>query len=131
MNLLDLTNLFGMSIYLGGAVLLIFATHAVLRVLFGAQRIWVAHRTLRALWLRPMSGRSAKGRPCKIITTLFAFLLVSGPATAVAQSGAFPLEPPDTTSPRGALFNLIDNVDEAHRVLEAASRDYRAQLGLL
>ena len=130
MNLLDLTNLFGMSIYLGGAVLLIFATHAVLRALFGAHRIWVAHRTLRTLWLCPMSGRSAKGHPRKIIATLFAFLLVSGSATAVAQSGAFPLEPPDTTSPRGALFNLIDNVDEAHRVLDAASRDYRAKPGL-
>ncbi len=89
---------------------------------------------LRDMGIRPMngcpSGRSAKGLSQHIITALFAFLLVNGSATAVAQNGTFPLEPPDTTSPRGALFNLIDNVDEAFRVLDAASRDYRATPGL-
>jgi hypothetical protein len=90
--------------------------------------------SLRDLRFRPMSvrtgGRSAKGLSHNITTALFAFLLVNGSATAVAQNGTFPLEPPDTTSPRGALFNLIDNVDEASRVLDAASRDYRATPGL-
>jgi MscS family membrane protein len=90
--------------------------------------------SLQNLRFRPMSvctgRRSAKGLSRNIFTALFAFLLFNGSATAVAQNGTFPLEPPDTTSPRGALFNLIDNVDEAHRVLDAASRDYWATPGL-
>ncbi len=61
---------------------------------------------------------------------ILAFLLVNGSATAVAQNGAFPLEPPDTTSPSGTLFNLIDNVDEAYRITVAAARDYQASPGL-
>jgi MscS family membrane protein len=76
-------------------------------------------------------GRSAKGLSHGIITALFASLLFSGSAMAVAQDGAFPLEPPDTMSPRGTLFNLIDNVTEARRVLDAAARDYQDAPGLL
>ncbi len=78
----------------------------------------------------PLNKRSIKGLSTNIIIAVCASVLFHGSATAVAQNGAFPLEPPDTTSPRGALFNLINNVDEAQRVLAAASRDYRATPGL-
>ena len=52
-----------------------------------------------------------------ILLTLFT-------AVAMAQEKPFPLEPPDTKSPRGTLFNLIDNVVEAHRILDAAAREH-------
>jgi MscS family membrane protein len=77
---------------------------------------------------------SGKGlRWCIIIALgglFLAFLVVNGSAAAVAQNEVFPLEPPDTASPRGTLFNLIDNVDEAYRTLVAAERDYEASPGL-
>jgi MscS family membrane protein len=61
-----------------------------------------------------------------------AFLILAmanAPATATAQEGTFPLKPPDTTSPRGALFNLIDNVVEAHHALYAGAREHAATPG--
>lgn len=61
---------------------------------------------------------------------LLALFMVMGSTTAATLDEVFPLEPPDTTSPRSTLFNLIDNVAEANRVLYAASRDYRAAPGL-
>ncbi len=83
---------------------------------------------------RRLAEGSAKGLRWSIAAALagclLALLVVNGSATAVAQNGAFPLEPPDTASPRGTLFNLIDNVDEAYRVLVAAERDYKASPGL-
>jgi MscS family membrane protein len=75
------------------------------------------------------------GQAHRVITALagifFALFMVLGSTTAAAQDEAFPLEPPDTTSPRSTLFNLIDNTAEAKRVLDAASRDYEATPGLL
>lgn len=63
---------------------------------------------------------------------IFLTLIVAAmPVFAVAQVEPFPLEPPDTTSPRGTLFNLIDNVVEAHRILEAAASQHEATPGLL
>ena len=62
--------------------------------------------------------------------TFIALLVTIGLGTAVAQDRGFPLDPPDTASPRGTLFNLIDNVAQAHRVLDAAKRDYEATPGL-
>ena len=47
-----------------------------------------------------------------ILLTLFA-------AIAIAQEKPFPLEPPDTFSPRGTLATLTDSVDEAWRLFEA------------
>jgi MscS family membrane protein len=55
--------------------------------------------------------------------------MVTASATATAQEEPFPLKPPDTTSPRGTLFNLIDNVVEAHRILYAAAREHEATPG--
>jgi MscS family membrane protein len=62
-----------------------------------------------------------------IFLTLF---LAAAPALVNAQQDTFPLEPPDTTSPRGTLFNLIDNVAEAHRLLDAAADAHEATPGL-
>jgi len=61
---------------------------------------------------------------------LLALFMVMGSTTAATLDEVFPLEPPDTTSPRSTLFNLIDNVAEANRVLATAARDYRATPGL-
>jgi len=62
--------------------------------------------------------------------TFLALIIATASATAEAQERPFPLKPPDTTSPRGTLFNLIDNVVEAHRVLQAAAREHEATPGL-
>ncbi len=51
---------------------------------------------------------------------LLALFMVIGSTTAAELDEVFPLEPPDTTSPRSTLFNLMDNVAEANRVLDAA-----------
>lgn len=61
-----------------------------------------------------------------LAATFLTLLVATGSTTVVAQDGRFPLDPPDTASPRGTLFNLIDNVAEAYRVLAAAKRDYAA-----
>ena len=90
-------------------------------------RVWGIGFSLASAQL---NKRSIKGLSTNIIIAVCASVLFHGSATAVAQNGAFPLEPPDTTSPRGALFNLINNADEAQRVLAAVSRDYRATPGL-
>ncbi|MFQ5936006.1 MAG: hypothetical protein ACE5LB_06335 [Acidiferrobacterales bacterium] len=65
-----------------------------------------------------------------LVGTFLALLVTIGLDTAVAQGKRFPLDPPDTASPRGTLFNLIDNIAEAHRVLDAAARDYKSTPGL-
>ncbi len=62
--------------------------------------------------------------------TFVALLVAIGLDTAVAQDERFPLDPPDTASPRGTLFNLIDNIAKARRVLDAAARDYKSTPGL-
>ncbi len=61
-----------------------------------------------------------------LAATFLTLLVATGSTTVVAQDGRFPFDPPDTASPRGTLFNLIDNVAEAYRVLAAAKRDYAA-----
>lgn len=62
---------------------------------------------------------------------LLVLFMVMGSTTVPAQDEAFPLEPPDTTSPRGTLFNLIDNVAAARRIIDEAERDYWGAPGLL
>ncbi len=62
--------------------------------------------------------------------TFVALLVAIGSDTAVAQDERFPLDPPDTASPRGTLFNLTDNIAKAHRVLDAAAREYKSTPGL-
>ncbi len=64
-----------------------------------------------------------------LVGTFVALLVAIELGTAVAQDRDFPLDPPDTASPRGTLFNLMDNVAQAHRVLAAAKRDYEATPG--
>ncbi len=61
---------------------------------------------------------------------LLALFMAMSSTTAAALDEVFPLEPPDTTSPRSTLFNLIDNIAETNRILDAASRDYQATPGL-
>ncbi|MCZ6498134.1 MAG: hypothetical protein O6765_05360, partial [Gammaproteobacteria bacterium] len=61
--------------------------------------------------------------------TFVALLVAIELGTAVAQDRGFPLDPPDTASPRRTLFNLIDNVAQAHRARAAAKRDYEATPG--
>ncbi len=56
-------------------------------------------------------------------------VMVIASATAMTQEQPFPLQPPDTTSPRGTLFNLIDNVVEAHHLLHAAAREHESTPG--
>ena len=84
---------------------------------------------------KQLAESSGKGLRWCIIIVLGGFflasLVVNGSAAVVPQNEVFPLEPPDTASPRGTLFNLIDNVDEAYRVLIAAERAYQASSGLL
>ena len=85
---------------------------------FSAQRADAAARRRALLGIGFLAG------------TFLALLIATAPATAEAQEQPFPLKPPDTTSPRGTLFNLIDNVVEAHRVLYAAAREHEATPGL-
>ena len=77
-----------------------------------------------AVWRRLLSGGGALAA---IILTL---AMAAASFTATAQEEPFPLKPPDTTSPRSSLFNLIDNVVEAHRVLNAAALEHEATPGL-
>ena len=65
-----------------------------------------------------------------LAATFLTLLVATGSITVAAQDERFPLDPPDTASPRGTLFNLIDNVAKAYRVLDAAKRDYEATPGL-
>jgi MscS family membrane protein len=64
-----------------------------------------------------------------LIGIILTLVMATASTTATAQKEPFPLKPPDTTSPRGALFNLIDNVVEAHRILQAAAREHEATPG--
>jgi MscS family membrane protein len=64
-------------------------------------------------------------------SVVLALVAISWSAAAEAQSGRFPLELPDTTSPRGTLSNLRHYVAEASRTLEAARRAYESTSGLL
>ena len=76
------------------------------------------------------AGRGALLGISFLAGTFLALIIATASATAEAQEQPFPLKPADTTSPRGALFNLIDNVAEAHRVLQAAAREHEATPGL-
>lgn len=63
------------------------------------------------------------GRANLILAGSLLLGIVCVAATAAAEPNEeFPLEPPNTSSPRGTLFNLVDNVAKAHRILEDASR---------
>jgi MscS family membrane protein len=84
-------------------------------------------RFKRRLWF---GAAHSHGVIAALAGPLLALFVVMGSTEAAAEE-AFPLEPPDTTSPRGTIFNLIDNVAEAKRVLDAAARDYRSAPGLL
>ena len=84
-------------------------------------------RFKRRLWF---GAAHSHGVIAALAGPLFALFVVMGSTEAAAEE-VFPLEPPDTTSPRGTIFNLIDNVAEAKRVLDAAARDYRSAPGLL
>jgi MscS family membrane protein len=65
------------------------------------------------------------------LTGIFlALALTIASTTARAQAQSFPLEPADTSSPRNTLVNLIDNIVEAHRVLQTAAREYKTDSGL-
>ena len=79
------------------------------------------------------AGASVRRRSLCGVGSLTGILLTLTMATvsaaATAQEEPFPLKPPDTTSPRGTLYNLIDNVVEAHRVLDAAARENEATPG--
>ena len=57
-------------------------------------------------------------------------VIATAPTTTKAQGHPFPLEPADTSSPRNTLANLIDNIVEAHRVLQAAAREHATTPGL-
>ncbi|MFB3105682.1 MAG: mechanosensitive ion channel family protein, partial [Pseudomonadales bacterium] len=57
-------------------------------------------------------------------------VITTAPTTTRAQQQPFPLEPADTTSPRNTLANLIDNIVEAHRILQAAAREHESTPGL-
>ena len=59
-----------------------------------------------------------------------ALIIITAPTITGAQSQTFPLEPADTISPRNTLINLIDNIVEAHRILQAADQDYETATGL-
>jgi MscS family membrane protein len=62
---------------------------------------------------------------------MFLILIIATVLTTTkAQAQPFPLEPADTTSPRNTLANLIDNIVEAHRVLQAAAREHETTPGL-
>ncbi len=74
---------------------------------------------------------SVRRRQASLFGVFLALFMVMSSTTAAAPDETFPLEPPDTTSPRSTLSNLIDNVAEANRILDAASRDYRTSPDLL
>ena len=62
---------------------------------------------------------------------VFLFVVLSSAAAeTTAQAPPFPLQAADTTSPQGTLFNLIDNITEAHRILRAAEIVHESTPGL-
>ncbi len=75
--------------------------------------------SLNALW----PSRSAVSLRTGTVLIVW---LACGPVASLAQDERFPLEPPDTTSPRASFDNLVDNVAEAYRVLVEAAEEYRA-----
>jgi len=70
--------------------------------------------------------------PTRVIRCLGGIILIlimaNVPTTTKAQP--FPLEPADTTSPRNTLTNLIDNIVEAYRILQAAALEHENNPGL-
>jgi MscS family membrane protein len=83
-----------------------------------------ARRADAAVRRRSLSGL------CLLTAIFLTLAMATASATATAQEQPFPLKPPDTTSPSSTLINLIDNVVEAHRVLDAAAREHEATPGL-
>ena len=67
---------------------------------------------------------------CFLNGMFLALIFITAPTITAAQEHPFPLEPADTTSPRSTLANLIDNIVEAHRVLQAVARDHESSPGL-
>ncbi len=64
----------------------------------------------------PVSMRRCSVREIGLVTGIFLILVMAfASATVMTQEQPFPLEPPDTTSPKGSLLNLNDNVVAAHR----------------
>ena len=49
-----------------------------------------------------------------LIGVFLTLAIATASATATAQEEPFPLKPPDNTSPRDTLYNLIDDFVEAH-----------------
>jgi len=75
--------------------------------------------------------RHCPNRVIRFLTGMFLTLVIAAaPTTTRAQEQPFPLEPADTTSPRNTLANLIDNIVEAHRVLQAAAGEHATTSGL-
>ena len=67
----------------------------------------------------------------RLLSRIFLILLIANAPTAtMAETQAFPLEPADTTSPRNTLANLIDNITEAYRILQAAGLEHETDTGL-
>jgi MscS family membrane protein len=65
------------------------------------------------------------------LTGIFLSLVIATVSTTIeAQEQPFLLEPADTTSPRNTLANLIDNIVEAYRILQAATREHQSTPGL-
>ncbi len=67
---------------------------------------------------------------CSFTGILLSLAIATGSTPTRAQQQPFPLEPADTTSPRNTLANLIDNIVEAYRILQAAARDHESTPGL-
>ena len=65
-----------------------------------------------------MVRRGASGHTRFLEGILLALIVTAMPLSAVGQAEPFPLEPPDTTSPRGTLFNLSppDRMNEPKRL---------------
>ena len=74
--------------------------------------------------------RQRSSRVACFLTGIFLTLVITAATTTKAQGQPFPLEPADTSSPRNTLANLIDNIAEAHRVLQAAAREHQTTPGL-
>lgn len=80
------------------------------------------------------TGAAVRRRSSRVscsLTGIFLSLVIATASTTIeAQEQPFPLEPADTTSPRSTLANLIVNIVEAHRILQAAALEHETTPGL-
>jgi len=74
--------------------------------------------------------QSSNGVPSFLTGIILALAIAIASSTTRAQEQPFPLEPADTSSPKKTLANLIDNIVEAHRVLQTAAREHETNRGL-